>query len=84
MVSILKCTPRKHACAHPEGDGGEGLDSHKARDLPLQFSEELLPLLFPPCSGAGPASGLFLFGHARRQVQRQDGMLQRVGRVDGN
>lgn len=89
MVSIRKCTPKKHAFAHIEADGGDDLDSHKACDLPLQFSEALLPLsssdgLFPLCSDAGPASSLFLFGHARRGIQRQDGMFQRVGCVDGD
>lgn len=65
MVSLLKYTPKSI-----EGDGGSALDSHKACDWPLQFSEALLPLsssdgLFPLRSDTGSASCLFLYGHAR-------------------
>lgn len=63
MVSLLGCTPKSI-----EGDGGNALDSHKACDGPLQFSE---------------ASCLFLFAVPGRQVrERPGGMFQRVGCVD--
>lgn len=41
MVSLLRFTPKSI-----EGDGGNALDSHKACDGPLQFSEALLPVCF--------------------------------------